>query len=417
VLINYLKIALKVLARRRFFTAISLFGVAFTLMMVLIVTAAIDHTLSPRSPEVHLDRTLHVSFIMARLTRGDETREAWTYPGYRLLDRYARNLPGVEKESIFSLQRPATSFLLGEKEEFEVRSTDGPYWEILDFAFLEGGPFTARDDEDGNRVAVINCATRQRVFEDRAAIGRNIELDGTEYRIVGVVEDVGIARSSAVADVWIPHGARKSQEFREGIFGSFSALLLAEGRERFGEIRRELESRLAHVDPGGEWSAAEIVGTARTRLQEMAAPTSEEEFRNPPVGKLVWQFIGGVLLWMLLPAVNLVSLNMSRIIERSSEIGVRKAFGASSRDLVGQFILENVFLCIVGGLIALGGAVLVIRAVEASALLPYTEIRLNFRVFLYALGFACLFGVLSGAFPAWRMSRLHPVEALRGGAR
>ena len=54
---------------------------------------------------------------------------------------------------------------------------------------------------------------------------------------------------------------------------------------------------------------------------------------------------------------------------------------------------------------------------EATGLLPYADLRLNLRVFAGALGLACLFGLLSGAYPAWRMSRLHPVAALRGGQR
>jgi len=123
------------------------------------------------------------------------------------------------------------------------------------------------------------------------------------------------------------------------------------------------------------------------------------------------------ILFMALPALNLVNLNLSRILERSSEIGVRKAFGASSAHLVWQFILENVILCLIGGVLALFGAVLAIKLTVQSGLAPYTEVPLNFRVYLYAVGLACLFGVISGALPAWRMSRLHPVEALRGGAR
>jgi putative ABC transport system permease protein len=120
---------------------------------------------------------------------------------------------------------------------------------------------------------------------------------------------------------------------------------------------------------------------------------------------------------MLLPVINLITLNVSRILERAPEIGVRKAFGASSMHLIGQFILENVVLCVLGGLLALAGAWLVLLAVNASGLVPAARFTIHLRVFFYALGLAALFGILSGAYPAWRMSRLHPVEALRGGVR
>ena len=122
-------------------------------------------------------------------------------------------------------------------------------------------------------------------------------------------------------------------------------------------------------------------------------------------------------LFILLPTINLVNINVSRIMERRSEIGVRKAFGASSRTLVGQFVLENVLLTAVGGLLGFGMSVLVLWAITESGLVPYTRFVLNPRVFVYGLLLTLGFGILSGVYPAWRMSRLHPVEALRGGGR
>jgi putative ABC transport system permease protein len=84
---------------------------------------------------------------------------------------------------------------------------------------------------------------------------------------------------------------------------------------------------------------------------------------------------------------------------------------------VGQFITENVVLCLLGGAVGLAGAALALELIETAGWFPYADLGLNYRVFLYALALACGFGVLSGAFPAWRMSRLHPVAALRGGER
>jgi putative ABC transport system permease protein len=133
---------------------------------------------------------------------------------------------------------------------------------------------------------------------------------------------------------------------------------------------------------------------------------------------LLWALIVGVMLmFALLPTVNLVNLNMSRIMERASEIGVRKAFGASSRTLVGQFLVENVVLAIVGGVLGFAGSLIVLEAANRSGLIPYAHFTMNYRIFLYGLGLAVFFGVLSGVFPAWRMSRLHPVQALKGASR
>ena len=117
---------------------------------------------------------------------------------------------------------------------------------------------------------------------------------------------------------------------------------------------------------------------------------------------------------MLLPALNLVNLNSSRIRERASEIGVRKAFGATSSNLVVQFLVENIILTFVGGVIGLILAYIIIRNIETLGLIPYADLKLNFVVFLSGLFLCFFFGILSGVIPARRMSKLRIVNAIKG---
>ncbi len=413
---NYIKMALKVLIRRKFFTAISLFGVGFTLMVLLVASALLDHMLAPLAPEVNMDRTLMVSRM--QMWGGTEERQSvWSGdPGYGFLDKYCRDIPGVEKYSICSTGHSVASFLDGEKVDSKLRQTDGTYWEILDFSFIEGGPFTRQDEEQANMVAVINEATRHRFFGDQPVLGKFIEADGQRYRVVGVVENVSITRLTAYADIWVPHSTARSQSFRDELMGGFLGLMLAGSKDDFPAIKAEFVSRLPHVEFTEPWHT--MKGQAMTMVEGVALQMSNTEIdKKPPIYLVVLMITGIVAAFLFLPTVNLVSINLSRIIERSSEIGVRKAFGASSGHLVIQFIVENLVLCLVGGLLALAGAAVVLELAEASSLIPHAQFHLNFRVYFYALGLALLFGLLSGAYPAWRTSRLHPVDALRGGAR
>jgi putative ABC transport system permease protein len=414
---NYLKIAIKVLVRRKFFTAVSLFGITFTLTVLLVVAALADH-----APETKLDRTLHIVRLAMHGKHGNDTWVMGSSPGYPLLDHYFRDLPGVEKMSIYSKPRTVTSFVEGEKIVSNIRYVDGAYWDILDFTFVEGGPFTQEDDDNAELVAVISEATRRRFFGDAPALDKSIEADGIRYRVVGVVENVAATRQSAAADIWAPHGAARSKAFRNPFISGFwssrgyESLLLAYSRKDFPQIREEFMSRLQHVEYTPPWESAS--GTPMTRLEFYACTFDYETSDGKPHMRriaLIW--LAAIAAFLLLPTVNLVNINLSRLMERSPEIGVRKAFGASNAQLVGQFILENVFLCVLGGLLALGGAAGVLRLIESSGWIPYAELSINYRVFLYAWVLAFFFGLLSGVYPAWRTSRLHPVEALRGGAR
>jgi putative ABC transport system permease protein len=417
---SYLKLAFKVLLRRKAFTAISLFGISFTLMALVVATAVLDHAIAPMTPEIRQARTLGVYF--ARMRGADNM---WSSePGYLLLDHYTRGLPGVELMSIFSEPTLVNSYLNGARIQSSLKRTDAEFWRILGFDFLEGGPLTTEDVAEARSVAVINATTRRRFFGDASAVGKPIEADGQRFRVVGVVPDVPELRSVPFADIWVPTTTAKSDTYKRELLGGFGAIYLAGSTADLPGMRAEFASRMKRVElPKGydrlmvalethlEHVASRLVGA--TPLGMFMSET-DASLSLPRFWAAVFVL---ALMFMLLPTVNLVNLSVSRIMERASEIGVRKAFGASSRTLVGQFVVENVTLTLVGGLLGFVLSALALEVLSGSGLVSYAHFTLNLRVFFYGLALATFFGVLSGTYPAWRMSRLQPVEALKGSTR
>ena len=410
---NHLTLAWRVLWRRPFFTATSLFGISFTLVVLMVAVALLDHIFSPMAPEVRQDRTLAI--YQARYV-GPHSN--WgSAAGYRLLDRYARNLPGVERLGIVSVPAEVHSYTGGQRIESFLRRADADYWRILDFEFLEGGPFTDQDVAGGSAVAVINAATRERFFGHASALGRSITADGQSFRVIGVVANVPETRRLAAGDIYVPLTTAKTDAYRQEMLGDFFGLLLATSPSEFPSIKAEFESRLKSIEmPDREYDR--FLAPAETYFEWVARQSvgRRGETRGHP--ERLWAAIAAAgLLFMLLPTVNLINLNVSRIMERASEIGVRKAFGASSWALVGQFVVENVTVTLLGGMIGFIMSGVVLYVISAAEVIPYAQLRLNLRVFLCGVGLSVFFGLLSGVYPAWRMSRLHPVAALRGAAR
>jgi putative ABC transport system permease protein len=414
---NYLKVALKVLARRKFFTFISLFGICVTLLVLMVATAMLDQIFASQAPETRGDRTLGIYQIQLR----NENASYSGFAGYGLLRRLTRNLtselPAVENTSIFTLQQKAVSYLNGRRLDAWLKRTDGEFWRILDFRFLEGVPFTAEDERNANFVAVINESTRGRYFGGEPALGRSLEIDGQRFRVVGVVADVPILRVVPFSDIWVPISTTKSSSYRQEYQGMFLGILLARSRADFPAIKSEIRARFkeaeAHIPPATSYKV--LKGGADTLFEAVSRiffSTDSLEDSHPQ--RLLAVLLTLMVLFMVLPTVNLVNINLSRILDRSSEIGVRKAFGASSRTLVGQFVIENVMLTLIGALIGLVLSAAVLAALNASGVIPYSDLHLNGRVFLYGLAIALFFGLFSGVYPAWRMSKLHPVQALRG---
>src|SRR5436190_630935 len=151
-LTNYIKIAFKVFRRRIFFTFISLFAISFTLVVLMVVTSALDHVFAPMPPETKQDRTLGV---FQAVMMGKSYIQAGN-PGFGFLTKYVKTLPDVECVAIYSEASPVSSFKDGVEIKSRMKRTDGEYWKILDFQYLEGGPITVDDEKSANFVAVIN---------------------------------------------------------------------------------------------------------------------------------------------------------------------------------------------------------------------------------------------------------------------
>lgn len=413
---NYLKIAVKVLLRRKFFTFISLFGISVTLLVLLVATAMIDHTIAPQSPESRSDRTLGVHTLRMKGPQSQWTSE----PGYAFLDKNIRPLaalPGVETLTVFASPVSASSYLGGRKITSSLKRADGRFWQVFDFEFLEGQPFSVADEENGNFVAVVSEATRERFFGSEKAVGKSIEVDGQRFRVVGVVRDVPVIRRNTSADVWVPISTAKTSGYKDQvIMGNFNAVILARSRADFPAIKSEVQARLRQAEknlPDPKMYKT-LSGGADTMFETLSRSVLPGDFDQDPGLRLRKVLFLALMLFLLLPTVNLVNINLSRILDRASEIGVRKAFGASSRTLVGQFLVENLVLTLVGAAFGLLLAALVLAALNSSGVIPHAHFTLNYRVFFQGLGIAVFFALLSGVYPAWRMSRLHPVKALRG---
>jgi putative ABC transport system permease protein len=297
--------------------------------------------------------------------------------------------------------------------ELMMRRTDAEYWKILDFTVLDGRLPSDEDVARGRFVAVLNQSTAKKLFGESRAVGQPLDIGGQGFTVIGVVRDE--IHVNAFADLWVPVSTEPASDYRTQMWGDYSALFLARSEAQLPEIQREV-ARLATTvkfdDPKEYntayfWADGKLDFFARQLLGTHRQADSGAWLLLAVIGTLM-------LLFMALPALNLINLNTGRILERSSEIGVRKAFGASSRQLVWQFVVENVLLCVVGGALGLLFAKGALVWLERSGLIPYLRVDLDFAVFGWGLLLAIVFGLLSGVIPAWKMSRLHPVQALKG---
>ena len=306
--------------------------------------------------------------------------------------------------------------------------TDGAYWEVFRFDFSQGRPYNVSEVESGDFVAVVSTGFSKRFFGSEEVVGKNVPIDGQSYRIVGVVGDAPGMRRRTNADVWVPATTAPSEEWRTYKFrGNFNAAVLARRSADMERIREEFATVLEQVEPPPderfppEGVSAPLLTTLEAWARENKSDWTEdykagEDSQQAAAARLrLWLLtLGGyMLLFMLLPALHLVNLNIGRIEERNSEIGVRKSFGASASTLVGQFVAENVLLTLMGAALSLPLSWGILGLVSLGGV-AYMDVGVLIRTFVYGVLIAVFFGVVSGAYPAWKMARLHPVKALTG---
>lgn len=405
---NYIKIAFKVLLRHKFFTFISLFGISFTIMIVLIGVGILHHFFGIQTPELNLDRRL---FILDLEFRGPDIINRGS-SSYYFLNKYIKTLEAPENVSIISNLKETLTYENNARNKVNFRYTDAQFWEINQFRFLEGKPYTEREILERKPVVVINQTTSRKLFGEETAIGRTLELEWQNYEVVGIVEDVSILKIMSTADVWVPVSCCREDLEAYSLTGDFIAIILARDKADLPAIKSEVAWQLQQVEfQDKEFDS--IVGGADTMLDS----ASRDIFDFDPDKKyfLIGMLLLVIILFMTLPALNLMNINTNRIIERHSEIGIRKSFGASWTALIRQFLVENIIITLLGGLIGLIFTQIIFIIFNQTGIVPYASFQINLPVFQYCLLISLVFSIMTGVYPAYRMSRLHPVEALLGG--
>jgi putative ABC transport system permease protein len=404
------------LLRRKFFTFISLFGISFTLMILMVATAMIDHATGSHTPETRLDRTIFINFN--KMTGQKNGSMMNSTPSYYYLQRYVAPLKTPEKVSISSVFKGVNTYVNNKRLSLDLKYTDANFWEILEFNFLEGKAFNQQNLKNADKVAVITDYTRDQYFGSNvSAVGKYIVVDGVQYQVSGVVEDVPISRFNSYAHVWVPVSTANINKGDTSLFGEYMGIILAKTPADIPQIQAEYQHVVKQIKVPDPQNYDTFSSYAEGILEGVFVRQlfGDRNTGNSGMGKFIAVVSLIVFLFMLMPTINLVNINVSRILERSSEIGVRKAFGASSRTLIGQFLVENIFLTLLGGILGFVLSALVLQLISSSGIIPYAQLTLNWRIFGIGVGLSLVFGLLSGVIPAYRMSKLQAVQALKGG--
>jgi putative ABC transport system permease protein len=402
--------ALQQLLANKLRSFLSLSGISIGIICIISVLSAVDSlkdNVSASFEKLGND----VLYVSKEPWTEDPGQNWWKYrqrpePSYD-------DLLAIERKSKLYERVSFSVFIPGRALKFAGNSVQGAYMAgvtadyeyIFNLEFQDGRFFTPFEMSAGSNRVVIGAELAASLFGSVEPVGREINIKGADYQVVGVLKKEGSSLISIVPfdeAVIIPlNTAKKLVNIKSGSTWGTSLTVKARPGISLDDLQDEI--------------------TGILRSERSIKPKEDENFAinrlsmfttllEPIFGtmNIVGIFIGGFSI--LVGMFSVANIMFVSVRERTSIIGIKKALGARQSVILLEFLVESIILCLVGAFI---GLVIVYGVLKIATSAFHYDIYLSMNNFLIGLFLAIAIGVLSGLVPAWQAARLDPVEAMR----
>ena len=318
----------------------------------------------------------------------------------RMLPEYVEKIKQRSKYALAVapvMQRGASLSYKEKKTRTEIFGTSEDYMQTISTDIASGRFFTKNEDRSGSRVTVIGDGIREAFFGNQDPIGKYIKIDEIKFRVIGVLEKQGkfLGLFSIDKQAVLPLGAYKRIFSRRG----WMRLSVKVPYEKLDEGLDEVTSVMRHIR-----------GLKPNEKNDFAINQTKAFEKQYNTLKIA---IGGTgifitLLSLVVGGIGIMNIMFVSVKERTREIGVRKAIGATSGMIMGQFLMEAVAICLFAGSIGILFAYLFSFVI--NMFFPST---LPIGLAIAAMLMSLIVGVISGLIPSYRASKLDPIDSLR----
>ena len=401
-----LRIALRALAANKLRSVLTMLGIIIGVGAVVALMALGNGATASITAQVQGIGSNLVIVFPGRLQQrpGESSVSVLYLSDYQALAKNLKNIVSIAP----TFQGGGLSITYGDQRvQTAITATTPEYAQVINSEIELGRFLTESDRATKARVAVIGSQTSQDLFGGLNPVGRTIKINGIPFRVVGLLKAQGASGFNNRDDTLIV----PLETGYEKLFGSQATF---NGRRQVNSIYMSAAS--------GEVVNDVIVQSERILRREHHLKLTEEldfmvlsqaAFLSAltTITATLTAFLGAIAgISLLVGGIGIMNIMLVSVTERTREIGLRKAVGAKRRAIMLQFLIETLVLSLTGGLIGISLGWLVATLVTLAGLITA---KVTLDSVLLAFFFAAAVGVFFGLYPAYRASRLNPIDALR----
>ncbi|RZL34025.1 MAG: FtsX-like permease family protein, partial [Pedobacter sp.] len=401
-----LKIALRNLWKNKGFTIINVGGLAIGLASCMILLLYVAYEWSYDKHYANADKT----YVVYQNAPANGKIFSWAWTPNVMANEIAAKIPGVKYASHASYPSPKLITVGDNKISAKLNFVDPNFVKIFDYKFLKGNPEKALQEVN---TIILTETLAKKLFGNEDPINKTVKLENQDVlKVEAIIEDVP-ENSSITFECLAPWSLflKREQWAREANWGNNMCLTVV-------QLKDNKFLADANADMKGIYKRNQKGNTAEALLFPLTKWHLYDDFQNgKSVGGKIEQLRIFLLLAfciLLIACVNFMNLSTARSERRAKEVGIRKAIGSTRKSLIGQFLLESVFVTILAGVFAF-------IFVEVS--LPYfnnllnIKLQIDYRSLTFwgtLLGLMIFTGFMAGSYPALYLSSFEPIKVLKG---
>jgi putative ABC transport system permease protein len=281
------------------------------------------------------------------------------------------------------------------------------YLEVRQWVIEDGRNFTEREIRTGGKVAILGQDVIEQLFDGASPLGARIRIKNVPFTVIGTLQSKGASTFG--------------RSYDDVVFVPISTSRMRVSGRRSRGVADQIERIYLTVDLSYDIKEAETQLAEFMREVRKIAPGAQDDFsvanfsefiraRNETSATLGLLLAATAAIALVVGGIGIMNIMLVSVTERTREIGLRLAVGARQGDILMQFLVEAVTLCLIGSFF---GVVLGVGSGEVIKQLVDIPVRLNIPIIFIAIGSAAFVGIFFGYYPARKASKLNPIDALR----